>query len=634
MKLMKRFKDYKIGVRLGFVITSAVFVMITISGIYIISEEKRMSFTLTDQRMRDDVNDLYDLIEHTISNNQQKVDISINALDLFLNQSGAIKVNPQQKVSFTVINQTTKEPENIQVPQWKVNGNVIQYSTDIVDQIQGQNGITATIFQKTEGGFVTISTNIVNAAGERALNTFIPNTLPLSKSILKGESVSGRVFVIDDWYLTSYQPIVINQKVEGFIYVGIKEKNLDALKTTFHNKVLFDSGYPYIVNDDGTMLIHPEKEGQNIGNEAYFMQMKDANSLEGDVKYKEGDRTVYQYYKKIDSIKAYIAIKVYEDEMYAGVNATMRLTLLLLGVSMLVIVLVIYWVTRNISRSLTQAVAMSGEVANGNLSSVLLIDQEDEIGQLAKSLNKMTENLRVIVYDIKSGAESIHNSGNKLNDASKQLAQSANEQASSLEEISSTMEEISSNIIQNSENAQKTSVISVSSTNESKDVYSHSQKALAASETIVKHIAMINEIADQTNILALNASVESARAGQYGKGFAVVAKEVRNLAELIKNAAVEIIAAANEGLDTTSFVGEAMSQMTNKISDTSLLVSEISAASLEQSKGASQVNDALQQLNMITQQNASTSEELYSNANILSEQAANLTKAINYFRVE
>ncbi len=630
---MKRFNDYKIGVRLGFLITSTVLLIITISGVYIVKEEKRTSFIQADERMQDDVDDLFELICHTIQNNQQKVDICINSIDLFLNEQNAIEVNPNHQILFTVENEITKELKSIQVPEWKLNGQTIQYSTDIVDRIHEKGELTATIFQKTQGGFVTVSTNIVNSDGKRALNTFITDGIPLTQTLLKGESVSGRAFVIDDWYLTAYNPIIINGNVEGFIYVGIKEKNLNTLKRSFDDKRFFDSGYAYIVNEDGIMLIHPYKQGQNIADEVSFQEMKNANLEEGEVRYQEDGREVYQYYKKVDEINAYIAIKVYEDELYAGINHTIRYTVGFLVISIILIVLVIYLVTRNISRSLNKAVKMSEEIANGNLNSTLNIDQKDEIGQLAVALNKMTENLKAIVNNIKAGADSINSSSHNLNTTSEKLASSANEQAASLEEISSTMEEISANIQQNSQNAKRTSVISEESTIESMGVHSHSQKALSASETIAKRIVIINEIADQTNILALNASVESARAGQYGKGFAVVAKEVRGLAELIKEAAEEIIILAKEGLDTTSFVGESMNNMISKINDTSILVSEISAASQEQGKGATHVNDALQQLNIITQQNASASEELHANANIMSEQAIYLKDTIDFFKV-
>lgn len=312
--------------------------------------------------------------------------------------------------------------------------------------------------------------------------------------------------------------------------------------------------------------------------------------------------------------------------------------------SMIVIVLIIGIITLSIV-ALTSSITKPMKVAVGYLSGISAgdltlevpakyLNQEDEVGQMMRKMQEMTQRISKIVTVAKENSQNIAQAAAALQNTSAQLSQGANEQAASIEEVSSTMEEISANINQNADNAKETEHISRLAQAGMEDVSNFADEAFSAQKEISSKIQIINDIAFQTNILALNAAVEAARAGDYGRGFAVVAQEVRKLAERSKAAADNIIVMANQSLATAEKAGKAMNNTIPHIKKTTNLVVEITASGIEQSHGVGQVNDSVQQLNTIAQQNASASEEIALNSEVLSAHAQSLNETISYFRTK
>ena len=215
-----------------------------------------------------------------------------------------------------------------------------------------------------------------------------------------------------------------------------------------------------------------------------------------------------------------------------------------------------------------------------------------------------------------------------------EMSQGASEQASSAEEVSSSMEEMASNIQQNTDNSQQTEKIALNAAEGINKVALAAKETLDKMKEIAEKVSIIGEIARQTNILALNAAVEAARAGEHGKGFAVVAAEVRKLAERSQASAVEIDALTKISVKSTEEAGSLMNAIAPEIQKTAKLVQEITAASIEQTSGAEQINNAIQQLNKVTQQNAAASEEMATGSEELSGQAEKLLESISFFKLE
>ncbi len=253
---------------------------------------------------------------------------------------------------------------------------------------------------------------------------------------------------------------------------------------------------------------------------------------------------------------------------------------------------------------------------------------------LGTALEQMVERLRDVVADAIAAAENVSAGSQELSASSEQVSQGASEQASAAEEASSSMEEMAANIKQNADNAAQTEKIARQSAKDAEMSGNAVNRAVEAMQTIAVKIGIVQEIARQTDLLALNAAVEAARAGEHGKGFAVVASEVRKLAERSQSAAAEISSMSSDTVKAAQEAGDMLGRLVPDIRKTAELVAEISSACREQDVGASQINEAIQQLDKVTQQNAGASEEMSATSEELAAQAEELQASIAFFKVE
>lgn len=306
-----------------------------------------------------------------------------------------------------------------------------------------------------------------------------------------------------------------------------------------------------------------------------------------------------------------------------------------------------FFIRNKTLKPLNKAIEIANTLAAGDLQTEFKNEYSDEFGLLIQSLNQMGINLRATVSDVASSAESVRHASSEIASGNLDLSRRTEEQAASLEETASSMEELTSTVKQNADNAMQANQLTTSASDIAlkggklmNNVVDTMSSISDSSNEIASIISVIDEIAFQTNILALNAAVEAARAGEQGRGFAVVASEVQNLAQrsaaaakAIKNLINDSVEKVENGTKQVSEAGRTMEEIVTSVKHVAEIMSEITAASQEQSSGIEQVNEAVTKMDEVTQQNAALVEEAAASAESLENQAMDLGGAISIFKV-
>jgi len=331
----------------------------------------------------------------------------------------------------------------------------------------------------------------------------------------------------------------------------------------------------------------------------------------------------------------------------AAVDGSKMIIIIISVVAAFVLIVSSMILSNRITGPLDRAVGVAKRIADGKLENEIKINTQDETGQLLESLQAMSESLTSIVSEVIVSSTSIAEASSEIALGNASLSQRTEEQASSLEETASSMEEMTGTVKQNADSASEARQLADANRQRAAngaEVVHRTVQAMseinASSTRIADIIGTIDGIAFQTNLLALNAAVEAARAGEQGRGFAVVASEVRSLAQRSADAAKEIksliedsvgkVKVGTELVDKSGKTLEEIIEGTQKVAD---IIAEIAAASQEQASGIDQVNNAVTQMDNMTQDNAALVEESAAASRALEEQAANLRQQMAFFDI-
>lgn len=229
----------------------------------------------------------------------EKVMINLKmAHELFYDQTFIIEPG---KSKVQALNQITGNSHQVEIDNFTLDGKPLLNSKIFTDKTSELFGVTTTIFQKIDSGYLRISTNVLDDMGERAVGTYIPNRSPVIQTIENGKTYYGRAYVVNDWYITAYEPIYFNEEIIGILYVGDKEKDLDKLREILRSLKIGQTGYNFVFDNDGQMIIHPEQEDKNLPKAPLIKSII------------ENKNSSFQYHQKQPDINYLVASSYYNE---------------------------------------------------------------------------------------------------------------------------------------------------------------------------------------------------------------------------------------------------------------------------------------------------------------------------------
>ncbi|PAW79388.1 MAG: hypothetical protein B9S32_02270 [Verrucomicrobia bacterium Tous-C9LFEB] len=694
--------------------------------------------------------DAYSTVEISNLMIQKYVDHSLSMARALLKYGGEVHF-AGPNVTWNAINQFNLKTNAVSLPRFMVGNTWIQPNPDfkvktpVVDEATDITTATCTIFQRMNeaGDMLRIATSVPNKDGSRAISTYIPAVNPDGKpnpviaTVLSGETFRGRAFVVNNWYMTAYEPMRNGKgDIIGMLYVGIRRDAAPVMRKILAETQVGKTGFIYILyatssgasearDLKGECVISKDAkyDGQNLLNEQdvngkYYIQdilqravklrpnesgemhVMLRNSATGEVTHQI---IQYQYFKPWDWVIIAQAPQSDFDEARENTHRELR-SLLYLSIGGGVIGLAIalwlaLFISAHIARPIAQVTVIAGRIAEGNLleagqlagaetcSLTKKVDDgtgsvaerfsktRDETGRLFCAVRTMIDNLYSLISQVKSASIQLISTATQISATSKQqestvqnFGTSTSEIAAAVKEISATSQELLKTmddvtIVANQTGSQAASAhTSIGGMEEAMRKLAQSTGTISSKLSIINDkannigsvITTITKVADQTNLLSLNAAIEAEKAGEYGLGFSVVAREIRRLADQTAVATLDIEQMIREmqtsvstgvmemdkfseevrrGVDTASQLGQQFGRIIDQVQALTPRFEAVHEGMQAQSQGAQQINDAMLQLTDAARQSAVSIREFNLAAEQLHRAVQGLKEEITKFKV-
>jgi methyl-accepting chemotaxis protein len=547
-------------------------------------------------------------------------------------------------------------------PILRVNGRTANLDFGGVDRFSELTGGNATIFARKGDDFIRVATSVRNEKGVRMVGTMLTPNSPAYPYVMRGETYVGKAHLFGRDYITQYRPIKSDAgKVIAISYVGLDcTESLKIFQAQLSNTKNGASGFVFVIDaaegkNKGKALVHPSQPGENLlevtdaAGRRFIADMLSAKN--GNVRYTYADGherdagpreriVAFNYFIDWNWL---IASGAYEDDV-THESVTLRnysivatlLTLMLLGGLMYVAARI--W----IARPLKGAVAFTRRLASGDLTARLDEAGGDEVGGLLRTIQEMNENLVGIVRQVHSSAHNVLHEATQLSASADKLVRGSHGQTDAANAAAHAVEASSASLVLSAERAHEVRLLSQGSLKSTAKGNEALQQMVAeleragasvheiattvdqfvrSSETITGMTRQVKEIADQTNLLALNAAIEAARAGEQGRGFAVVADEVRKLAEKSARAASEIDA-VTETLGSRSIaVTGAIDKGKGSLESCQALIAEVVAVLSAATDAATQAAQSAERIAASVEEQTGASEQVSRHVRGIAEMA-------------